>query len=254
MSRPAVLLSIAGFDPSGGAGLQADIETANALGMRIVCAQTCNTIQDSCAASACRLSDPQWLKRQIASLFNDFNIAAVKVGLLGSIDIIQAVGESLEKKRLPLVLDPVFYDGSGHMLMSRRAIHPLCQLLLPLVSVLTPNRRELFMLAPADSLERAAGKLLSTGCQGVFVSSGHIEKTRLRHSLYQSDQPTINIESRRLPREYHGSGCTLSTAVAVQLARGEPLELAARQAHDFTMRTLVKAQQLGRGRYFPKRL
>ena len=166
--------------------------------MRIVCAQTCNTIQDSRGASACLPVDGRVLARQVEVLLDDFNIAAIKLGLLGSIETIQIVAEVLRNVRCPTVLDPILNDGSGRPLAIEPTAQALREQLVPLASLLTPNRHELFVLEPADTVDRSAQNLLTAGCHAVLVTGSLESQECLVHTclLYTSPSPRDRQKSR----------------------------------------------------------
>lgn len=256
---PPNLLCIAGFDPTGGAGLQADVETAAALGVRAVCAQTCNTVQDGARTVAITPMPPATLALQLARLIADFDVAAVKVGLIASADNAEVVAEAAAALHVPFVVDPVLRDGAGESLCEDGAAQALRARLLPLAACATPNLEELTALVPEASTPAAAAKvLLDEGCAAVLVTGEEKQERTLHHALYHGlDSPERRaFSSPRLPGEFHGSGCTLSCALAAQLALGAALGDAATLAFAFTARALERADAPSRGgtRKFPKRL
>ncbi len=260
-TRQPILLCIAGFDPTGGAGLQADIETAAALGVRAVCAQTCNTVQTNAGVKAVVPTTPALLARQTEYLTTDFDIAAVKVGLIASADNAEAIAGPVAGLCRPLVTDPVLHDGTGKPLCGDGVAQAIRKHLLPLTTCATPNREELAALAPeASTPADAAQALLNEGCTAVFVTGESCEEHTLHHVLYELPDRRETFSSRRLPGEFHGSGCTLSSAIATQLALGKPLRDAVALALTFTARALENAAPPenhrgdATGRRLPKRL
>ena len=256
-TQQPVLLCIAGFDPTGGAGLQADIETAAMLGVRTVCAQTCNTVQDSAGTYAVAATDPAMLKRQIERLIADFNIAAVKVGLVASADNAWVIAEGMARLACPLVADPVLYDGTGIPLCDDGTAQAIRSWLLPAASCATPNRKELAALVPeAAATADAARALLDEGCGAVLVTDEESKEQALQSALYSPDRKRRVFESPRLTGEFHGSGCTLSSAVAAHLALDRPLNEAVSTAFAFTRNALESASEPGthpHARKFPNR-
>ena len=252
------LLCIAGFDPSGGAGLQADIETAAAFGVRAVCVQTCNTIQDSAGTKAVIPTMAKVLARQLECIVADFDLAAVKIGLIPSVDNAEIIAKTVSSLRCPLIADPVLCDGTGKALCDDGTPRTIREQLLPLVSCATPNRVELAALVPnAETDADAAQTLLRENCGAVLVTSETSEEKTLHHALYLPGNECKLFSSPRLPGEFHGSGCTLSSAIAAQLALGKPLREAISQALTFTARALENADTPGtstQARKFPRRL
>ncbi len=254
-TRRPILLCIAGFDPTGGAGLQADIETAAALGVRAVCAPTCNTVQDSAGAKTVIPTAATTLAQQLECLADDFDIAAVKVGLVATADNAEAIAAA--KICHPLVTDPVLHDGTGRPLCSDGAARAIRERLLPLTACATPNRAELAALAPeAATPADAAQALLDEGCGAVLVTGEEEKQRTLHHTLYMPHGEREAFSSPRLPGEFHGSGCTLSGALAVYLALQTPLRKAVALALAFTARALENAETPGGSgeRRFPRRL
>ena len=261
-TQTPTLLCIAGFDPSGGAGLQADIETAAALGVRAACALTCNTVQDSRDAKEVAVTAPDLLVRQIECLITDFDIAAIKTGLIPSTKSVEAVAETISKPvagtDCSLVVDPVLCDGTGKALCDDGVVQAVRERLLPIAACATPNRTELAALVPeAETPAAAAHTLLAENCKAVLVTSEGGEGENLKHTLYLADGTHRNFLSPRLPGEFHGSGCTLSSAIAAHLALGKPLHEAVPFALDFTAQALERADAPGKttqARKFPRRL
>ena len=257
-TRQPILLCIAGFDPTGGAGLQADVETAAALGVRCVCAQTCNTLQSAAGAHAISATPPATLARQVEYLAADFRITAIKVGLVATAENARVIANAVAGPGYPLVTDPVLRDGAGRTLCDADAARAIRGKLLPLSGCATPNREELMLLAPeAGTPAEAARTLLDEGCGAVLVTSERSDEHTLYHMLHLPGGARRTFSSARLPGEFHGSGCTLSTAIAAQLSLGRPLEEAVRSALAFTARALENAYAPDGGataRKFPKRL
>lgn len=281
-------LFVAGLDPSGGAGLQADIETAAALGARAHCALSCNTLQDSRGVAAVAPGDAAFLARQIACVLSDFDIAAVKLGLLATRDNIAAVARALAAVRAPIVVDPVLAaGGDGAALCEPGCAAQLRERLLPLAALATPNLSEAMQLVPAAATpDEAARALLAEGCGAVLITDVKPDDAVVEHRYYTAagapktdtlaagsataggprkddDKPSAaahsaaprceRLQCARLPGAYHGSGCTLSAAIAALLARGCDAREAARRAQDFVCASLQAAEWPGRGQGFAMR-
>ncbi|MBU0501340.1 MAG: hydroxymethylpyrimidine/phosphomethylpyrimidine kinase [Gammaproteobacteria bacterium] len=250
-----VLLAVGGHDPCGGAGIQADIETAAALGVHAVTAITCLTIQDTGNVHGMEPTPPRLLRRQIEALRADIPIDCCKIGLIGSIEVAWVLAELLgAPDSPPLVLDPVLAAGGGANLSGQGLIETIRRVLIPLCQLLTPNLPEARTLSGRSAPGDCAAELTRLGCAHVLVTGGHEETDRVVNRLYDANGLLNEWEWPRLPHGYHGSGCTLASAVAALLGKGIDLANAVEQAQQFTWRTLADAMQLGRGQLIPKRL
>lgn len=254
-SRP-VVLCLSGHDPSGGAGLQADIEALIAQGSHAAPAVTALTVQDTVNVSDFRVLDREWVLAQANAVLADSTVAAVKLGMLGSIEMVDTVAGLLAAHpHLPMVCDPVLRAGGGGRLGKDEVGYALRERLLPLATIATPNLPEARILAelPDGSADECADKLLPF-CRHLLITGGHGDEEEIHNRLYSRDGQQHTWTCQRLPGSYHGSGCTLASALAGRLALGEGLVSAVRSALDYTWRTLRDADQLGRGQYVPRRL
>jgi hydroxymethylpyrimidine/phosphomethylpyrimidine kinase len=254
-----ILLAIGGHDPSGGAGIQADIEAAAAKGTHAVTLVTCLTLQDSCNVRELHPVGPELLEQQLQLLLVDCRPTAIKIGLLGSAQTASALARLLrDLPDVPLVFDPVLAAGGGSDLADAELLNCLRQELLPLCSVLTPNIPEAVRLsgleadAPADD---CAAALLSAGCGAVLITGTHDHRSgdRVVHRLFQPQQPVLRSEWPRLPGEFHGSGCTLAAAIAAGLANGDPLHTAVQSGLEYTWQSLNAGFRSGRCQSTPDR-
>ncbi|HUF57476.1 MAG TPA: bifunctional hydroxymethylpyrimidine kinase/phosphomethylpyrimidine kinase, partial [Thermohalobaculum sp.] len=253
--RTAAALTIAGSDSGGGAGIQADIKTFSALGVYGASVLTAVTAQNTRAVLAVHELPPGLIARQIEAVLDDIRIGAVKVGMLSSPGIMAAVAEGLAEARLPVVLDPVMVAKSGDPLLPDDAVGALRHLVLPLAMLLTPNLPEAARLlgrAPAatpDEMEEQGRALIALGPRAVLMKGGHGSGPVCTDLLVRADGPTVRLEApRHATRNTHGTGCTLSSAIAALLARGQPLEDAVRGAHDYLQGAIAAADGLGIGR------
>jgi hydroxymethylpyrimidine/phosphomethylpyrimidine kinase len=258
-SRP-VVLCLSGHDPSGGAGLQADIEALLAQGCHAAPTVTALTVQDTCNVSAFRVLDRDWVLAQANAVIADLPIAAIKLGMLGSTEMVETARQIIQQLRaqqpdLPVVLDPVLRAGGGGTLGSDEVARAMRERLLPLASIATPNLPEARILAdlPNGSADECAA-LLRADCQQLLITGGHGDEQDIHNRLYCTDASQHDFTCMRLPGSYHGSGCTLASALAGRLAQGEGLVSAVRSALDYTWRTLRDAEQPGHGQYVPRRL
>jgi hydroxymethylpyrimidine/phosphomethylpyrimidine kinase len=263
MSQPSVILSIAGYDPISGAGITADIKTAAAHSCYAVTCITALTVQSTQGVFGVQPANPELVTRTLAALAEDLEIAAVRVGMLGSGEVAAAVADFLEERRLPnIVLDPVIRSSSGAILLDGPGQHVLLKRLLPLADVITPNVEEAAALAGAEPvatdapweellplLRAMAGRLREFGSRAVVITGGHLQPAK-EYLLYGSAGsakeevfPGVHLESRST----HGTGCAFATALACQLARGTTLPEAVRAAKEYVHKAIAAAYPLGRG-------
>lgn len=252
---PPVVLAFAASDPTGGAGLQADLLTIAALGCHPLSVVTAITAQDTHGVERVLPLEPSWITRQARVVLDDIAVAAFKVGVLGSAQNVRAVSELVaEHAAVPLVVDPVLASGRGDALAEDDAIEALRELILPRTTMLTPNSLEARRLADgASDLAECARRLVDQGCEYVLITGTHEAGDDVVNTLY--DESGVVREDRwpRLAASYHGSGCTLASAIAARLAQGlEPPE-AARDAQHFTWESLAAGFKPGGGQFLPNR-
>lgn len=250
--RPAVL-TIAGSDSGGGAGIQADLKTFTALGTHGLSAIAALTAQNTRGVSAIHRPPRRFLRAQLDAVFDDFPIAAVKIGMLGTVPVIETVADVLTERRATnVVLDPVMIATSGARLSERRALAALRQRLLPLADVLTPNLPEAEALAGcgianADAQRAAAGELLACVRGGVLLKGGHLPGNALVDLYLEREASPKVWRHTRLPIIGHGTGCTLASAIAAYLALGHPRVIAIDRSIKFLQRALAAAYRPGLG-------
>jgi hydroxymethylpyrimidine/phosphomethylpyrimidine kinase len=252
---PPVVLCFSGHDPTGGAGLQADIETLCSLGCRPCTVVTALTAQDTTNVLTLLPQKKSDFLQQARLLIADLPVTLVKVGLLGSSDIALAVAELLEGELagVRVVLDPVLAAGGGRLLAREELVEIIRQRLLPLTFVLTPNIPEARQLAGGlDTPDQCAAELLRLGCQQVLITGTHDTDGEVVNRLYQT-KAMLSWSWARLPHEYHGSGCTLASALAAGLAGGLAIEEACLLAQRFTWAALDSGFRLGKGQCLPNR-
>lgn len=250
-----VVMAMSGSDPTGGAGIQADIETLASLGCHTAPIITSITVQNTTNVLETLQIDESMIIEQARIVFEDMDVAAVKIGLVGSEVTARAIHTLLmDYPNLPVVLDPVIHAGGGKVLADGSVIRAINTLLTPLASVVTPNSHEVKMLAPeGDTLEACAMAVLERGAHYVLVTDSH-ENTREVHNVLFGNHRKLNSHAwPRLPDQYHGSGCTLAAAITALLAHGQEVVSAAYQAQEFTWKCLETAHQLGMGQKIPNR-
>ena len=258
MSSPLpAVLAFAASDPTGGAGIQADLLTIASLGCHPLSVLTALTAQDTRGVEALFAVEPAWITRQARMLLDDIPVAAFKLGVLGSTRNAEAVAAILASHpRIPVVLDPVLASGRGDALSDGETVQALRSALLPLATVLTPNSLEARRLALAEadaSLADCARTLTALGCQHVLVTGTHEPGAQVVNTLYGAGGVLREDRWPRLAGEYHGSGCTLASAIAAFLARGLAMENAVEEAQAYTWKTLQAGFQPGRGQHLPNR-
>lgn len=253
-----VVLCFSGHDPSGGAGIQADIESIAAQGAHAVTVITALTVQDTQNVQSFTPTNTEVFIKQANTILADMPVAAIKIGMTGSVEIINAISEILQQHpNLPVILDPVLAAGGGLSLAgdetSKQAlIDTLKQQIIPCCSLVTPNIPEALALTGTDDIDAAAAMLLQLGTTAVMVTGGHGDEDDIEHRLYTAEKD-LTFRNPRLSGEFHGSGCTLASAIAAQLALGHTIKDAARKGLDFTYRSLQAAQPLGKGQLIPQR-
>lgn len=258
---PPVVMSFAASDPTCGAGLQADLLTLAAHGCHPLTVVTALTVQDTVGVEDLLPLDGGWVADQARALLEDMPVAAFKLGLLGSVEAISAVAEVLsDYPDTPVVFDPVLASGRGDAFADEDAIDAMIELLLPLTDILTPNSLEARRLAQelgaggVPGLPECARRLIGAGCAHVLVTGTHEQGARVTNTLYGSHGPLRSDEWVRLPGSYHGSGCTLASAIAANLAWGLALPDAARAAQEYTWHSLAQGFRPGMGQFVPQRL
>ncbi len=257
---PPLVLTFAATDPSGGAGLQADILTLASMGCHPLSVVTAITVQDTMGVDGMQALDAEWVTDQARSLLEDMRVDAFKVGVLGSVEVIAAIAEIVsDYPDVPLILDPVLASGRGDEFATDEMIHALRDLLLPQTTILTPNSIEARRLAEVDededtALATCADRLIEMGAEFVLVTGTHEATPDVINTLYGKSGVVRTDTWPRLAGSYHGSGCTLASAIAAMLANGLELPEAVREAQDYTWHTLKKAYRPGMGQHLPDRL
>ena len=262
LQPPPIVLSFAANDPSGGAGLQADMLTIASMGCHPLSIVTAITVQDTAGVNDVMPLDAEWIIDQARTVLEDMPVQVFKIGLLGSIEIIAAVAEVVsDYPHIPLVMDPILTSGRGDELANEEMIDAMRELLLPQVTLLTPNSLEARHLAQRDSdhseskldLEVCAKRLLKMGCEYVLITGTHENTAHVANILYGTQGIVRADEWERLEHTYHGSGCTLASAIAASMAHGSSINDSVIEAQDFTWQALRAGFRPGMGQYLPDR-
>ncbi|MFT5549267.1 MAG: hydroxymethylpyrimidine/phosphomethylpyrimidine kinase [Candidatus Azotimanducaceae bacterium] len=251
----AIALTIAGSDSGGGAGIQADLKTFSALGVYGASVITAVTAQNTQAVTAVHDIPVDIVTKQIQAVLDDINVAAIKVGMLSSSEIILAVSEQLSQSNIPVVLDPVMVSKSGDALLQQSAIESLKTKLLPIAFLLTPNLPEAATLlqcgvANNETAMQAQGEaLIKLGAKAVLMKGGHAKGDECVDLLIVRDGPITRFQSARInTKNTHGTGCTLSSAIAAHLAKGISLVESVHLSHNYLKQAIVSADQLQIGK------
>lgn len=257
---PPIVLSFAASDPTGGAGIQADLLSIAGMGCHPLSVITAITVQDTTGVEDVLAIDAGWVEDQARSVLEDMPVAAFKIGVLGSVENITAIAEVVaDYPDIPLVFDPVLASGRGDQFSSEDMVEAIIELLLPQTTILTPNSLEARRLAEIDEdndppeLSECARRLLAAGCEYVLLTGTHENTSKVVNTLYGSHGVVRADPWQRLPGSYHGSGCTLASSIAAALAQGLSMEQAVQEAQEYTWKTLAAGFRPGMGQFIPDR-
>ena len=240
--------------------MQADLLTLASMGCHPLSVITALTVQDTAGVEGVSPIDSDWVADQARCLLEDMPVDAFKIGVLGSVENIAAIAEIVsDYPDVPLILDPVLASGRGDELATEEMTHAMRELLLPQTTIVTPNSLEVRRLAEAEddedlTIEACAMRLIESGCEYVLVTGTHENTPQVINTLYSKSGVVRTDSWPRLPGSFHGSGCTLASAIAAMLANGLDLTDAVREAQDYTWHTLQKAYRPGMGQHLPDRL
>jgi len=250
-----IALTIAGTDPSGGAGIQADLKAFSALGVYGATVITALVAQNTQGVRAIHDVPPPFIAEQMTSVFDDQDVRAVKIGMLSRPEVIETVAAGLDHyKQTTIVLDPVMVAASGDSLLVPEAVNALRTILIPKALLITPNMPEAAALlgepvaADEPAMLRQAEKLLTLGCGAVLLKGGHGKGVQSVDILFDESGPSRFAAKRVATNNTHGTGCTLSSAIAANLAKGQPLRLAVQNAKDYVSAAIGASDQLSVGK------
>ncbi len=262
LQPPPIVLSFSANDSSGGAGIQADILTLASMGCHPLSVITAVTVQDTVGVDDVMALDPGWVADQARAVLEDMPVHVFKIGMLGSVEIIAAIAEIVsDYPDIPIVLDPVLSSGRGEELASEDMISAMRELLLPQTTIITPNSMEARRLAQDEAedfdeldLGQCGGRILHMGCEYVLITGAHENTRQVTNTLYTASGIVRSDVWQRLTGSYHGSGCTLASAIAATLANGLPVSDGVYEAQEYTWQTLKAGFHPGMGQYLPDRL
>ncbi len=245
------VLVLSGLDPCGAAGIGADIETINQFGVTPLPIATTLTVQNTQSVKSTQTVDEKIIAEQFNHLKEDINFSVVKIGLLSSKRQIQTIASLLKTgEALTIVLDPIVSSSSSQKLLDDEALKSLQQELLPMVNILTPNVAELKALSSTDDEQKAVESL---PCEWILLTTTDTSKDEIEHRLYRYGRCVERFTYVKLPGDYHGSGCTLSSAISALLASGVDVNIACKRALDYTYQSLLNAKSIGKMQYHPNR-
>lgn len=260
---PPIVMVFAATDPTGGAGLQADIMTLSSMGCHPVSVVTAITVQDTMGVDGVLPIDGEWVSDQARCILEDMPVAAFKIGVLGSLEAVAAVAEVVsDYPEIPLILDPVLASGRGDELASEDMLTAIRELLIPQTTIVTPNSLEARRLADDDAEDsdenpdfaECARRILASGCEYVLITGTHENTGEVVNTLYNNEGVVRSDSWPRLAGSYHGSGCTLASALAATIANGVDMQEAVRDAQEYTWQSLKLAFRPGMGQHIPDRL
>ncbi|WP_459992652.1 bifunctional hydroxymethylpyrimidine kinase/phosphomethylpyrimidine kinase [Methylosoma difficile] len=253
-TRP-IVLCFSGHDPSGGAGVQADIETLVSHRCHAASVITALTEQDSRNVKKLLPQQPEDIISQAQTVLADFPVSAFKIGLIGHQETADAIHQIISQyPDIPVILDPVLAAGGGAGLASEALLQAIVEKLLPCTTVLTPNSEEARKLANTDDLQASGLALLAHGCRYVLITGTHETTPTVSNQLFHDQRLWETYHWARLPASYHGSGCTLAASIAGLVAHGlDPIQ-ALQEAQEYTWNALDHAYCPGQGQHNPDRL
>ncbi len=263
---PPTVMTFAATDPSSGAGLQADILTLASIGCHPLSVVTAITVQDTVGVDSVMVFDADWVNEQARTILEDMQVSAFKLGMLGSVENIAVIAEIMaDYPDTPLLIDPILASGRGDELANEEMMEAMIELLFPQATLITPNSLEARRLAFAEvaddmdeqeiiSLDDTAKQLLQLGPEYVLITGTHERSIEVVNTLYGESGLIKSYGWERLAGSYHGSGCTLTSAIAACIAHGLTMEEAIAEAQEYTWQTLKGAFRPGMGQYIPDRM
>jgi len=253
-NKKPVVLVLSGHDPSGAAGIQADIEAIASNGCHSVSVITTTTAQNTTTFDKLFPTQPEYFTHQAELLLADINVHACKIGLMGSIVIAEEIAKLLNSlDNIPVVLDPVIASGTGTTLVNTEFQQVMINKIFPLTTILTPNSLEALKLTNTKDIHSAALKLNDYGCRNILITGADDNTSHVTNTFFPENEDPIVFEWERLPESYHGSGCTLSSSIAAFLAKGNDIKTAVTKAQKYTWDSLKNGMKLGKGQLHPNR-
>lgn len=248
------MLILSGLDPSGGAGIQADIQAVTSLGCHPLPVLTCLTVQDTRNVYGAEAVSADLIRRQLQCIADDAPIHAIKTGAMGNAAIVDVLVDFIgAHPAIPLITDPVIKAAGGGDLADDELITAMRERLFPLAEMITPNGVELALLGGSENPDQAAGQLLQGGCESVLATGGHGTGIHITNTLYNHSPDPMRWDIERIGGEYHGTGCTLAAAIAAGRASGLSPRAAISQAQNYVNHAILHALEVGKGQPVPDR-
>ena len=259
---PPVVLTFSASDPTSGAGMQADLLTLSSMGCHPLSVITAITVQDTLGVEDVMPIDPEWIVDQARAVLEDMPVAAFKIGLIGSVEGTAAIAEVVaDYPDIPLILDPVLASGRGDELANEEMLEAMMEMLIPQTTLIIPNSLEALRIAlhnrddeETPSLAQCAAFIIGLGCEYVLITGTHENTPQVVNTLYDRTGIVRSDAWQRLAGSYHGSGCTLASAVAAAIAHGLDFGEAVKEAQEFTWQALQAGFRPGMGQFLPDRL
>lgn len=248
-----VVLALSGHDPSGAAGIQADIEALARAGCHCVSVITSLTAQNTSKFKAVEPQSPARFREQLDLLTEDIHVDACKIGLIGSSQLVEVIADYLSDAKCPVVLDPILGSGTGVNLAIPGLIAALTRKLFPHVTVVTPNLEEALALTGCSETIKALHALLDLGCDTALITSADNGRAQVINTWMDNTREVHSYRWEKLPGVYHGSGCTLSAHLSGRLARGDSVRTAVEKAQEYTWHALKNAHRIGKSQLHPDR-
>lgn len=249
-----IVLCFSGHDPSGGAGLQADIETIASHQCHAASVITALTEQDTVNVKKLIPQPASSIIAQARTILEDLPVKAIKIGLIGHESTAKALHTILtEYSSLPVILDPVLAAGGGKILSNEALIESVLELLIPRTTILTPNSLEARRLANSNDLIKSGQKLLELGSDYILITGAHEESSVVSNQLFYKGECIETYTWDKLPHSYHGSGCTLASSIAALIAHGLEVKTCVLEAQEYTWNSLNTGFQPGKGQHIPNR-
>ncbi|UQB69806.1 bifunctional hydroxymethylpyrimidine kinase/phosphomethylpyrimidine kinase [Epilithonimonas zeae] len=249
------VLTIAGFDGSGGAGIQADIKTFSALGCYATSVLTALPVQNTMGVRKIYPIPIEAVADQIEAVMDDIVPQSIKIGMVHTPELVETIVNTLNKyPKIPIVFDPVMVATSGHRLIEEETIHTIIEKLFPLADIITPNMDEASILAgmevkTLDDMQVAGKKILQFGCRNILLKGGHQESSTVTSIFFNEKENQTSFETEKfITKNTHGSGCTLSSAIAAYLARGEELDKSVALAQHYVFEAIKHGKDVLTGR------
>ena len=252
---PPSILCLSGFDPSGGAGIQADIESIASMGGHAVPVITALTVQNTQNVYDVQAVAAPLFSEQVNRLLEDVAVKAIKIGMVGSVGIVESINLILKQHPdLPVIYDPVLAAGGGANLTNTDMLAAIKELILPHTTILTPNSPEARQLTNQSELKECGENLMQQGCEAILLTGSHENDEHINNLWFNEGRYVETFSWERLPYEYHGSGCTLAAAIAALIGQGLDPFTAANEAQDYSWNTLKNAFRISdKGQLIPHR-